>query len=357
VRICYVGHSINHFVAAYVNYFARRGDEVHLISLSRRDLPGAINHHPLRRDHNPHEDKSAYLWAVGRVRRLIRRIRPDIVHALYAISNGAIAAASGFHPLVVSAFGTDVYGSINHPIKRKVLRWTMKRADLVNPVSADLESRILSLGVPADKILRLTEGIVVERFIVDRSRRRAGPARLICTRKPAKILQCDRIARALALLAARGMAFECTFAAGGFLEPDLRRLVQDLGLTDRVRFLGGYDNDDLPAMLADVDVYVSASLWDGASPALLEAMASGAFPVVSDIPANREWLSGCGDGLLFSPHSDEQLADCLVRAIQDEPLRRQAVERNRRTVMARADRDPNMGVLATHYERLLARRA
>ena len=77
--------------------------------------------------------------------------------------------------------------------------------------------------------------------------------------------------------------------------------------------------DDLPDMLAKADIYVSASRSDGTSLSLLEAMAAGAFPVVSDIPANREWLTGQGDGLLFDVDGDKMLADCLEKAIRDEP--------------------------------------
>ncbi len=63
------------------------------------------------------------------------------------------------------------------------LRYTQRRADLVNPVNKDLEREILSLGVPGDKIVCLSQGIDVERFIVDRTARRPGPVRMICTRR------------------------------------------------------------------------------------------------------------------------------------------------------------------------------
>ena len=78
------------------------------------------------------------------------------------------------------------------------------------------------------------------------------------------------------------------------------------------------------------------------------------FPVVSDIPANREWLTGSGDGLLFDPDNAEQLADCLTRAIRDAELRQRVVEPNRQLALARGDRETNMARLAQHYERLVA---
>jgi glycosyltransferase involved in cell wall biosynthesis len=82
-------------------------------------------------------------------------------------------------------------------------------------------------------------------------------------------------------------------------------------------------------------------------------MAAGTFPVVSDIPANREWLSGEGDGLFFAHTDDDQLVAALTLAMQNEKLRAGAVERNRRIVKEGGDQETNMRILARHYERLV----
>ena len=356
MRICYVAHSGDHFVPAYVDYFCAAGHEVHLVSLYHADLPNAVNHHPINDpDFDPMKASWAYFWALPKVRRTIRRIRPDIVHAHYVPSNGMMAASAGVHPLVITAHGSDVHYALKHPIKRRAILYALRRADLVNAVSRGLEDKILSLGVPPSRILRLTLGIDTGQFVGLRSERRPGPVRIICTRKMGPVYQCEAIVRATAVLVARGLEFELTFAAGGPEEAELREQVRHLGLDGYVTFLGGYRLSELPPMLADADIYVSASLSDGTSLSLLEAMASGAFPVVSDIPANREWLTGHGDGLLFDPPNHEQLADCLARAIGNDQLRHTAVEANRRRVLAEGDRQANMRTLASHYERLTAK--
>jgi glycosyltransferase involved in cell wall biosynthesis len=357
MRICYVSHSDAHFIVPYVDYFSRRGDEVHLISLHQDDLPGAIMHHPVRGQFDPMKDKFTYFWAQFPVRKTIRRIAADVVHAHYLTSNAFMAAMAGCRPLVVSARGSDVHQSVDHRVRRRIIRYTMNRADLVNPVSRDLERKILALGIPASKIVRLTQGIHSDRFTCDRGDRRPGPVRILCTRKLFPIYQADRIIRAAGILTRRGLDFELTFAATGPKEPELREQVRAAGLDDHVRFLGGFRNADLPPILADADIYVSASLWDGTSPALLEAMASGAFPVVSDITANREWLTGEGDGLFFDPASDDELAAALARAIGDDALRRRAIDVNRKRVRDEGDTDTNLARLAEHYERLTADRA
>jgi len=353
VRICYVAHSDAHFTPPYVDYFAAAGHEVHLVSLSQKNLSNAINHHPRKGDFDAMKASWAYVWAIPKVRRVVRRIKPDIVHAHYLPSNGMMAAMAGVHPLIVTAHGSDVHYCIHHVIKRHAILLALRRADLVNAVSRDLERKILSLGLPAEKVFCLTLGIDTKRFICERGRRRPGPTRIICTRRMGPVYQCGLIVEAAADLAERGVDFELTFGATGPEEPRLRQEVERRGLQDCVTFLGGYALDSLPALLADSDICVSASRSDGTSLSLLEAMAAGAFPVVSDIVANREWLTGDGDSLLFDVDSREQLARCLELAITDSRLRQSAVEINRQRVLREGDRETNMKTLALHYERLV----
>lgn len=357
MRICYIVHSQSHFAAPYIDHFARRGHEIHLISFTRDPLPNAVNHHPLPHDCDPTTSSLHYLRAIPQVRRMVRAIAPDLVHAHFLTSNGLVATASGFHPLVVSARGSDVHNSLRSHARRALIRWVVQRADLVNPVSAELAAKIATLGVPSSKILCLSQGIDARRFTGPRPPRRPdGVARLICTRKLHRPYQPQTIVAALVQLAERGLRFEMTFAADGRDLAALRAAVAARGLADRVRFVGGYRPEELPALLAAADVYVSASLWDGTSPALLEAMAAGVFPVVSNCPANREWLSGEGDGILFPAEDVSALAAGLERAIAAPDLRAAAAERNRALVLARADRETNLEILGHHYERLVAER-
>jgi glycosyltransferase involved in cell wall biosynthesis len=354
MRICYIVHSQSHFAAPYIDHFARQGHEIHLISFTHDLLPNAVNHHPLPHDCDPTKSPFAYVRAIPQVRRLVRSIAPDLVHAHFLTSNGLVATASGFHPLVVSARGSDVHNSLRSPARRALIRWVVQRADLVNPVSAELTAKIATLGVPAAKTLCLSQGIDAKRFDVPRTAGTPGVTRMICTRKLHRPYQPETIVAALERVAATGASFHMTFAADGRDQAALRREVVARGLGDRVTFLGGYTAAELPALLAAADVYVSASLWDGTSPALLEAMAAGVFPVVSDCPANREWITGQGDGLLFPADDVAALAAAFTRALAAPELWASARTRNADLVRMRADRDTNLDVLGTHYGRLVA---
>src|SRR3990172_7996667 len=168
MRICYVVHSASHFAAPYVDHFARAGHEVHVISFSQEPLANAVTHYPVAREYDPLGNKLDYVRAIPTVRRLLRRIAPDLLHAHFLTSNGLVAAATGFHPLVVSARGSDVHESMGRPLRRALIRFVMRRADLVNPVSREIAAKVASLGIPAAKMLCLTQGIEVSRFDLPR---------------------------------------------------------------------------------------------------------------------------------------------------------------------------------------------
>jgi glycosyltransferase involved in cell wall biosynthesis len=179
---------------------------------------------------------------------------------------------------------------------------------------------------------------------------------LICTRRLESVFDHNTIIDALVELKNKDIRFEVTLAGDGSLRNELKRRVNDKGLDDCVKFAGKLDNGDLPKLLNRHDVYLSASLWDGASLSLLEAMAMGLFPIVSDIKANSTWLEYGVDGLLHKVGDSEYLAECIVEFYDNPRIAADAAERNRKKVVESADRATNMKCLEGIYEELIAKR-
>jgi glycosyltransferase involved in cell wall biosynthesis len=100
----------------------------------------------------------------------------------------------------------------------------------------------------------------------------------------------------------------------------LEREVESLNINSSVKFLGRVPHEEMPDLLSRADIYVSTSLYDGTSVSLLEAMGSGAFPVVTDIPANREWITNGQNGFLVPIDEEKYLADRIIDAIRDARL-------------------------------------
>jgi glycosyltransferase involved in cell wall biosynthesis len=144
-------------------------------------------------------------------------------------------------------------------------------------------------------------------------------------------------------------------AGEGPLRPQIEGLVQDLGIQAYTRIVGAQPEDELKHLFGASDLYVSASQSDGSSISLLQAMACGLPAVVSDLPANREWVEHGENGWLFPPDDEGGLGDCLVRcAALDAATCRQMGLRNRKTVERKADWPRNVRRLVAFYRTVSA---
>jgi glycosyltransferase involved in cell wall biosynthesis len=109
----------------------------------------------------------------------------------------------------------------------------------------------------------------------------------------------------------------------------------------------------MAGLLSQADIYVSTSLYDGTSLSLLEAMASGAFPIVTDIASNREWITDGDNGFLVSKENENLLAKRIVEAIRDHRLLGEASEKNRKIVKQKAYWAENIKKIVQLYQNFL----
>jgi glycosyltransferase involved in cell wall biosynthesis len=285
----------------------------------------------------------------------MKKIQPDIIHAHYATSAGLTALVSGFHPSVVTVHGSDLTIGIKSRIWRPILKKIFNYADCINVVSDDLSEMVLSLGIDKRKIKTFTLGIDTERYSFTQKSEieKSRPLKLVCTRRLEPVFDHFTIINALGLLKEKRINFQMTFVGDGTLLNEMQQRVDALGLAESVNFTGRIPNDDLPEILKQQDIYLSASLWDGASLSLLEAMATGLFPIVSDIKANSAWIENGVDGFLHKVGDSKDLAECIIRLSNNPEIVNKASLNNRKKVVEKADRNTNMKFLESVYKDLI----
>ncbi|MBI1798823.1 MAG: glycosyltransferase family 4 protein [Candidatus Eisenbacteria bacterium] len=114
----------------------------------------------------------------------------------------------------------------------------------------------------------------------------------------------------------------CGVAESAALEPRLRDEVERRALAPHVTFLGSLEDADLARAYVSSHVFVSPS-WTEAFPLVIpEAMAAGLPMVVTSVGAIPDFIRDGEDGFLVPPHEPAQLADRIIRLLDDEPLRR-----------------------------------
>lgn len=355
MRICFLSTGAFAHVGAYLEHFQQAGHDVRFVALS----PGPLRTVPtynlgLGSAYSDTRGKWKYPISMLRARRLVRWLRPDIVHAHYATSGGLASLVCGFHPSIVTAHGSDLTTGVGSPVWRPLLRRIFTHADCVNTVSADLKAMAVGLGIDEAKVTVLTPG--VDTFLFEEAERRPfereGVLRLLCTRRLEP--ECDplTIVGALAVLRGRRVPFQMTFAGDGCLRRKVEDLTLRLGLRSHVSFLGRVSRSEMPSLLRRHDVYLSSSRWDGTSLSLLEAMATGLFPVVSRIPANGAWIEPGVGGFLHEVGDPQDLAACILRFLQRPEIGGPAARINRAKVVEHGDRRANMRRLEATYRAL-----
>ena len=152
------------------------------------------------------------------------------------------------------------------------------------------------------------------------TRRSNGPGfRIISTRNLHPVYNVGCLIDSLPLLLEH-MDVNAVICGEGPERDSLEGRVSELGLEDRVTFRGYLPPEALAGELRSADLYVSTSRSDSTSVSLLEAMACGLPPVVTDIPANREWIEEGENGLLVRPGDPALLAGACRRMLEDREM-------------------------------------
>lgn len=270
----------------------------------------------------------------------------DTLITLYGGWFAIIAWLSGFRPFSVYIVGSDILLATG--VKRRLLGHVLTRAKRVF-ANGEALARATRDASGREDIVALYHGIDTGSDPFHDARPDA--IEIICSRWFEPIYNNEMLIQAFALLPANLPLHRLTFLAGGSLLPEAVRLADRLLQPEaraRLTFLGGVAHDELLARYRKAHIYASVSNSDGTSTSLLEAFACGLFPVVTDIPANTEWIRPeLSNGLVVPRGNAQALATALEAAIRDENLRQKGARYNRQAVVDQADITTNMAKMVT----------
>ena len=303
---------------------------------------------------------SGSLWPLH-VRRMVNKIKPNILHSHYVGTYGYLGAISGFHPLIISAWGSDVLiAPKRSKIHRFLTEYSLRKADRIICVSPTLREEIIKLGASPNKIEITPIGVDTQKFsprLRDEALLRTleideSPV-VISTRSLKPFYDVRTLVQAIPLVLARIPQARFVIAGTGEQQGDLKELARDLGASDSTKFVGWVPPAELPAYLSSADIYVSSSLSDGTSISLLEAMACGLAPIVTDIPANRPWINEGENGLLFTVRDYKTLASKIINLLHNQEMREDFGRTSREIVQKKAEQQTEMEKMDSIYTELI----
>ena len=305
---------------------------------------------------------TAFTKSLLRLKRDIKLMRPDVIHAGWTDAEGFLARLSGFRPILSMTWGSDVLVVPEMSWRLRVkTRYTLSRADLIWSDCENVKGQIIKLiNCRPEKIKVFPRGVDLGRFnqnvdvdLIRKKLRWQNKKIVLMTRSFKEIYGIEYFLRALPEIVKDCPDARVILAGDGPLMDKFQALVNDLKLKEIVHFAGFINNQDLPAYYNSADVYVSSSLSDGTSNSLLEAMACGLPLVLSDVPSYCEWVADGHNGYIVPRKDSQQLADRIIRLLKNKDQRRLFGSRNLEIARQRADWGKNFGKLEEIYRELV----
>ncbi|MBU2339967.1 MAG: glycosyltransferase [Alphaproteobacteria bacterium] len=297
--------------------------------------------------------------AIPLARRLHREARFDLVDAQFFYPDGPaamrVAKALGL-PLSIKARGADIHYWGAKPYARAAMLEAGKAATGLLAVCEALAGDMQAMGLPRDKIAVHYTGLDRDRFRpLDHTRLRPRLAEELdlplAFAEPLLVSVGALIARKgqeLMIRALPGLPGARLLLVGkGPDEAMLRALAMELGVAERVHFLGLLDHDMLPLVLSACDAMVLPSASEGLANAWVEALACGTPLVITDVGGARELVTDSLAGVLVA--RETQAVREGIERVLAEPRDRQAVA----ATVERFGWNANARALAAHYDRLL----
>lgn len=287
------------------------------------------------------------------MRRRLRELRPDVVHAHW-MPFAVLAALAGARPLVATAWGSDVYGAGLR--QRLLIRLALRRTAVATADSTHLLERVLGLGPRSLRTMVVNWGVDLDAVSLTQAHEREeaktrfglgtgpvvfGPRGLKELYNPDVVV--DAFARIRAALPGAVLVLKHS-GTEELLEPRWLEL-------PGVHVVGRIDDDAMAALYRAADVTVSIPDSDSSPRSVWEAMAAGSATVLSDLPWVHELIADERDALVVSAEAGK-VAAAIERLLLDDALRKRITTSARHLVERHRNRTHELDRLEACYREL-----
>jgi len=364
VKIIYFGRDYTPHDHRFLTALAESDHQAFYLRLERsgrqlesRPIPAAVEQIRWRGGLEPVQlkDGPALWWDLKRV---IRQIQPDVIHAGPIQSCALLTALAGFQPLVSMSWGSDLMRDAEKSTRmRRATRLALRRSRLLLADCQAVQHKAEAFGFPEERTVIFPWGVDLDHFQpspADEWRERRGwqdAFVLISVRSWEPLYGVDVLARAFVQAARQISELRLILLGNGSQAPLIRQILEQGGVSGQVFFGGQVGQADLPPYYNAADLYISTSHSDGSSVSLLEALACAKPALISDIPANREWVTPGQQGWWFTDGSVEALTAGILQAYEQRNQLPSMGAAARRVAEQRADWNQNRQILLQTYER------
>ncbi|RJP62500.1 MAG: glycosyltransferase family 4 protein [Ignavibacteriales bacterium] len=280
--------------------------------------------------------KIVYLKALKKLKQIISEFKPQILHSHYATSYGLLGALSGFHPYIISAWGSDVYDFPKKSfLHRSILKYNLGNAD-----------KILSTSkVMAEEVQIYTgKEIIITPFGIDTEVFKPQETKSLFDHKDivigtVKTLEAnygiENLIRAFKIVKESNplLLLKLLIVGTGSQELYLKKVVSELGLEKIATFTGFILPDDIPRYHNMITVPVFLSQHESFGVAVLEALACEKPVIVTNVDGFKEIVQDGINGIIVPVGDVEKTAAAIEKLIKDKNLRLDLGKKGREQVI------------------------
>jgi len=254
-------------------------------------------------------------------RKLLRENNYDLVHAFFGFPTAWLCFRSANKlPYIISLRGSDVPGKharlkLDYKILAPVFKAIWKKAFALIACSQGLKDRALQF-MPSAAIDVITNGIDLNMFHPAQNGKSFQQLKLLTVGRLSVTKRFEMLIDAVEILHKAGCNLRLTIAGGGAMLNRLKQIVSQKNLTDIIDVKGRIESDLMPDLYRQNDIFVSASMQEGMSNAMLEAMASGLPIITTRCEGVDELITD--NGIVIEQARPEAIADEIKKLADDK---------------------------------------
>jgi len=297
--------------------------------------------------------KLSYLKVVPRIKKIIKEFKPDVVHAHYATSYGLLGQLSGFHPLFISCWGSDV---MDFPKKSFVHKFILKRilskADKILATSKTIEKYIHEI---------IKRNVVITPFGVNTELFKPMKVKsvfnendiVIGTIKSLEKVYCiDLLIEAFAKIKNEYKNAKLLIVGEGTQRKKLELCTMDFGITEKeIYFAGKIDHTEIPSYHNMIDIFVNISEYESFGVSVIESMACGKPVIVTNTGGLSEIVENDSLGLKIPIRDVDALASKLQYLLKEKEIRETIGISARKHIQKKYEWNKNVEQMITVYNK------
>ena len=290
----------------------------------------------------------AFIRSIGYIRKVICSFSPSIIHSHQLTTNSLLVLLANKKtgkPCLFTAWGSDVlYNPMQGRIYRIMLKYILRHGK-------HFTSDSKYMGEVMQKTAQKPLDILIANFGIDTNEIKETKKQniLYSNRQFKKLYRIDKIIEAFSRFKVSHSheKWKLIVASDGEERAYLKELSMRLGLAADVEFTGWLSKESNLHNYSVSKYYISIPESDATSISLLEAMASGCIPILSDLPANREWVDDGINGYIVKDLESNYISEAL--GINDENAR----VINRQIISERGTKEANKEKFLSFYKRII----